>query len=74
MSQSQIQQIPLELIKFLEEELAIPTNSIELVRRHKEQDLWQFPMILWQYGLITLHQLDRIFDWMYEPSSTPRIR
>jgi len=21
-------------------------------------------MILWQYGLITLEQLDRIFDWL----------
>jgi hypothetical protein len=22
------------------------------------------PMILWQYGLVTLEQLDRIFDWL----------
>jgi hypothetical protein len=22
------------------------------------------PMILWQYGLVTIEQLDRIYDWM----------
>jgi hypothetical protein len=22
------------------------------------------PMILWQYGLVTLEQLDRIYDWL----------
>jgi hypothetical protein len=24
----------------------------------------EVPMILWQYGLVTLEQLDRIFDWL----------
>lgn len=22
------------------------------------------PMILWQHGLVTIEQLDRIYDWM----------
>jgi hypothetical protein len=22
------------------------------------------PMVLWQYGLVTLEQLDQIFDWL----------
>jgi len=22
------------------------------------------PMVLWQYGLITIEQLDQVFDWM----------
>jgi len=22
------------------------------------------PMLLWQYGLVTIEQLDRIFDWL----------
>jgi hypothetical protein len=24
------------------------------------------PMVLWQYGLVTLDQLDKIFDWLSE--------
>jgi Protein of unknown function (DUF2949) len=24
----------------------------------------QLPMILWQYELVTIEQLDRIYDWM----------
>ena len=22
------------------------------------------PIVLWQYGLVTLHQLEQIFDWL----------
>jgi Protein of unknown function (DUF2949) len=22
------------------------------------------PMVLWQYGLVTIEQLDRIYDWI----------
>lgn len=52
------------LIKFLQEELAIPATSIKLALRHHKQDISQLPMILWGYGLITLPQLDLVFDWL----------
>ncbi|MBD1861868.1 MULTISPECIES: DUF2949 domain-containing protein [Trichocoleus] len=52
------------LIKFLREELAVPAAAIAIGLRHREQDMSQLPMILWQYGLITLDQLNRVFDWM----------
>ncbi|HEY9760884.1 MAG TPA: DUF2949 domain-containing protein [Trichocoleus sp.] len=52
------------LIRFLQEELSISTPSIELALRHIEQDPGPLPMILWQYGLITLEQLEQIYDWM----------
>ncbi len=58
------QLIQTKLIRFLQEELAIPATSIVLAMRHHQQDSAQLPMILWQYGLITLQQLDRIFDWL----------
>jgi hypothetical protein len=32
--------------------------------RHPKQDYAPLPMILWQYGLITLEQLAQIFDWL----------
>jgi hypothetical protein len=52
------------LIRFLQDELAISTASIAIALRHCEQDPGPLPMILWQYGLVTLEQLDRIYDWM----------
>lgn len=52
------------LIYFLRDELAIPSASIELAVRHQPAALNLLPMVLWQYGLVTLKQLDQIFDWL----------
>ncbi|MEM8780830.1 MAG: DUF2949 domain-containing protein [Cyanobacteria bacterium P01_G01_bin.49] len=49
---------------FLRQELEIPAESIALVQRHPELPYSSFPMLLWRYGLITLSQLERIFDWL----------
>ena len=51
-------------IQFLEEDLDLSPSSISMALRHPEGDASQLPMILWQYGLITLEQLDRIYDWL----------
>lgn len=51
------------LIQFLQDELLIPTESIQIAMRHEETPNL-FPMVLWQYGLVSLEQLDRIFDWL----------
>ncbi|MEB3336547.1 MAG: DUF2949 domain-containing protein [Leptolyngbyaceae bacterium] len=51
-------------IRFLQEDLAISASSIDIALRHRAQDPGPLPMILWQYGLITLEQLDQIFDWL----------
>lgn len=52
------------LIEFLTEELAIPSGAIAVALRHQNHAANPLPMVLWQYGLITLEQLDQIFDWM----------
>jgi hypothetical protein len=52
------------LITFLREEMAVPAAAIALALRHNEPAPNMLPMILWQYGLITIEQLDRIFDWL----------
>jgi hypothetical protein len=31
--------------------------------RGQEFLIAQLPILLWQYGLITIHQLEKIFDW-----------
>lgn len=53
-----------QLIKFLKWELSISDSAIAIALRHDEEDHNQLPMILWQYGLVTLKQLDQIFDWL----------
>lgn len=53
-----------KLIYFLNDELAIPSASIDLAVRHHPDTPNLIPMILWQYGLVTLEQLDKIFDWL----------
>lgn len=52
------------LIKFLKDELAISSSAIDLAMRQSQHSSTQLPMILWQYGLVTLTQLDQIFDWL----------
>ncbi|MBD1840375.1 DUF2949 domain-containing protein [Coleofasciculus sp. FACHB-64] len=51
-------------LRFLQEDLAISKASIAIALRRREQDPGPLPMILWQYGLVTLEQLDQIYDWL----------
>lgn len=50
--------------KFLLEELAVPTSALALAERQGEQAPNLLAMVLWQYGLVTLEQLERIWNWM----------
>ncbi len=52
-----------QLINFLLEDLAIPADALAIALRHHHQYDDPLPMVLWKYGLITLEQLERIFDW-----------
>lgn len=54
-----------KFIKFLQEELSLSNDSIAIVQRSLEERPAPIPMILWQYGLVTLDELDRIYDWLY---------
>ena len=54
-----------KLIEFLKEDLALSSDSIEIVQRSVEDRPAPIPMILWQYGLVTLEELDRIYDWLH---------
>ncbi len=56
--------IPTRLINYLREELSIPSESIAIALRHREEMPSQLPMVLWKYGLVTIEQLDKIFDWL----------
>ena len=53
-----------QLIRFLQEDLAISAEAIAIALRQCESIPNQLPMILWLYGLITTEQLEKIFDWL----------
>lgn len=53
-----------ELINFLERELLISSNSLKLaLKQTLEYDIF-LPLVLFQYGIIDLEQLEIIFDWI----------
>jgi hypothetical protein len=52
------------LIQFLQEELAIPESAIAMAQRSPNLTPNLLPIILWQYGLVTLDELNRILDWL----------
>lgn len=58
------------LIRFLRKELLIPKESIAVALRQGERTPHLLPIVLWQYGLVTLEQLDQIFDWLETASIT----
>lgn len=55
--------ISTQFLRFLQEDLHLSSHCIALAMRHQPQLLTHLPMVLWQYGLITLEQLERIWDW-----------
>lgn len=55
---------PNRLIQFLRQDMAVSEEAIALARKRTDTPDNLIPMVLWQYGIITLEQLDRVFDWM----------
>lgn len=53
-----------KFLRFLQDELLLSAASIALALRYREQNPGPLPMILWQYGLVTLEQLDKIYNWL----------
>ncbi|MGH1396152.1 MAG: DUF2949 domain-containing protein [Trichormus sp.] len=56
----------LELLAFLHNELELSHKDIAIALKHREFDHAPLPMLLWQYGLVNLEQLDKILDWLYK--------
>jgi Protein of unknown function (DUF2949) len=52
-----------QIIRFLRQDLRLPDESVELALKQSQSTRGSLPIVLWQYGLVTLQQLDRIYDW-----------
>ncbi len=61
---------PLQIafIQFLQAELAVPEAAIHFALKQHQQKQGPLQMILWQYGLISIEQLQQIFDWLADPT------
>jgi hypothetical protein len=54
----------LEFSRFLHEEMAIKPEDLNLALHKRQRSSDPLPMLLWQYGFISLNQLQSILDWL----------
>ncbi len=53
-----------KFINFLHQEIELTNADIAVALRHRQFDNGPLPMLLWQYGLVNLEQLEQILDWL----------
>jgi hypothetical protein len=53
-----------EFTQFLQQELSLSSDDLAVAINTRRQPGDPIPMLLWQYGLISRGQLQRIWDWL----------
>lgn len=51
-------------IQYLQCDLGLSDAAIATVTRTQQLSVTELPIMLWNYGLISLKQLENIFDWI----------
>jgi Protein of unknown function (DUF2949) len=51
-------------IQYLQQDLGLSDSALALATRQHQPTNTELPIVLWNYGLISLEQLGQIFDWM----------
>ena len=52
-----------ELIDFLKQRLGLSGSALTLGLRQAELEQAPLPIVLWSFGLLSLDQLQQVFDW-----------
>jgi hypothetical protein len=52
-----------QVANFLRQNLNLSDNSVQLALKQSQSNYGSLPIVLWQYGLVTLPELDRVYDW-----------
>ncbi|MCY7368442.1 MAG: DUF2949 domain-containing protein [Chamaesiphon sp.] len=52
-----------QVVNFLCHNLHLSDDSVQLALKKSQSDYSSLPIILWQYGLVSLPELDRVYDW-----------
>ena len=51
------------LLQFLQRRLGLSPSAMELGQRQAELEQAPLPIVLWSFGLLSLQQLEDVFDW-----------
>ena len=51
------------LLQFLQRRLGLSPSALELGQRQAELEQAPLPIVLWSLGLLSLQQLEDVFDW-----------
>ena len=51
------------LIQFLQRRLGLSPSALDLGQRQAELEQAPLPIVLWSFGLLSLQQLEEVFDW-----------
>jgi hypothetical protein len=46
--------------------MGLSEAALAIATRQQQPTTTELPIVLWNYGLITLEQVGQIFDWMAE--------
>ena len=52
-----------DLLQFLQRRLGLSPSALELGQRQAELEQAPLPIVLWSFGLLSLQQLEDVFDW-----------
>jgi hypothetical protein len=53
-------------LAYLKHYMGLSEAALAIATRQQQPTTTELPIMLWNYGLITLEQLGEIFDWMAE--------
>ncbi len=51
------------LLQFLQRRLGLSPSALELGQRQAELEQAPLPIVLWSFGLLSLQQLEDVFEW-----------
>ncbi len=51
------------LLHLLQGRLGLSPSALELGQRQAELEQAPLPIVLWSFGLLSLQQLEEVFDW-----------
>ena len=51
------------LLQFLQRRLGLSPSALELGQRQAELEQAPLPIVLWSFGVLSLQQLEDVFDW-----------
>lgn len=53
-----------QVVNFLHHKLNLSDDSVQLALKQSHSDYSNLPIVLWQYGLVSLPELDQFYDWV----------